>query len=111
MKDRRSYFHSRGINDDTINRLKLGYAPNDWLILEKFLKAQGHTKETMLSTGMLYKKNSKAKLLPYFYDRYIFPYFKNSRPCYASGRDASEYGYYRDRVTGKDIEVANVYQT
>ena len=106
LKDRRSYFHSRGINDDTINRLKLGYAPQDWIILEKFLAAQGHTKETMVSTGMVYQKTPKGKLLPYFYDRYIFPYFKNSRPCYASGRDASEYGYYRDRATGKDIEVA-----
>ena len=104
LGDKRSYFHERGITDETIDGLKLGYAPDNWTILERYLKGKGHDRETMMSTGLLIEQKGRNNLRPYFYNRYIFTYFKNTRPCYLSGRDASE-GYYTDRVTGKKVEV------
>ena len=94
LADKRSYFHDRGINDKTIDKLKLGYAPEDWTCLKNHLEFKGHKQKTMLETGMLYEHVESGKILPYFFNRYIFPYWKYNRPCYASGRDASKDGTY-----------------
>ena len=105
LGEKRSYFHNRGINDETIDKLKLGYASDSWTNLKDHLQSKGHSEESMLATGMIYKHKTSDRFLPYFFDRYIFPYWKNSRPCYASGRDATKDGKY---ITpdGRSIEVA-----
>ncbi|MDO8570947.1 MAG: DNA primase [Candidatus Daviesbacteria bacterium] len=47
------YLKKRGITDKTIKDFNLGYAPNSWESLTKFLKARNFTVEEMSNAGLL----------------------------------------------------------
>ncbi|MBN2444883.1 MAG: DNA primase [Spirochaetales bacterium] len=72
----RSYLLKRGINADTIEAFRLGYAPGsrDWLL--NFLKKKNYSKEFITASGLFSQKS--GELIPYFYNRIIFP-IKNTR--------------------------------
>lgn len=46
------YLKKRGLTDETIKELNLGYAPNSWESLTSFLKKKGFTKEVLVEAGL-----------------------------------------------------------
>ena len=70
-----NYLFKRGINDKTIERYKLGYAPPGWDILMNFLKKKGYSYEELEKAGLAKKSKTEGKFLDYFRDRLIFPIF------------------------------------
>jgi DNA primase len=64
-KDILAYVRNRGIGDATIKKFQLGFAPDGWHFLEKFLEDKGFEKDAIVQTGMLIKKDSGE-----YYDRF-----------------------------------------
>jgi DNA primase len=66
----KQYIISRGINQEMMDRFRLGYAPanRDWLYT--FLSDKGYSGEFLSSSGLFAKKNSRSA---FFADRLIFP--------------------------------------
>ena len=86
--DARQYFINRGINNETINELKLGFAPNSERSLFDHLKTKGHNIDDIFSTGVC-RKLDNGKIVDCFSSRYMFPYYlSKDRACYLIGRDA-----------------------
>lgn len=54
-----SYLKSRGLNSKIITRYQIGYAPNDWHALEKYLALH---RQDLLKTGMLIENEKKTSL-------------------------------------------------
>lgn len=76
------YLRSRGLNDNSIREFRLGYAPNGWDNILKFLASKGYSAEDVARTGLLVTKNevrgSKFKIqgggyYDRFRDRITFP--------------------------------------
>lgn len=73
-----NYFKKRGINDTSVEKYKLGYAPPGWDALTKFLKKKGYSYEELIKAGLIKKSKIEGKYIDYFRDRIIFPIFNLS---------------------------------
>lgn len=73
-----NYFKKRGINDTSVEKYKLGYAPSGWDVLNNFLKKKGYSYEELIKAGLIKKSKIEGKYIDYFRDRIIFPIFNLS---------------------------------
>ena len=69
------YLRKRGLNDQAIRDFRLGYAPNGWDNLLKFLMNRGYSTNDIAKTGLLVAKNEARGNGFYdrFRDRITFP--------------------------------------
>lgn len=77
-EEQRTYFHKRGITDQTIDELRLGWSDNP--------------REYLLGLGYMLEDISEAGLFTWI-DRYVFPYIRNGKCQYMISR-ASENGNF-----------------
>ena len=66
------YFRSRGLQDDTIKKYGLGWAPVNRKSLSEAARAAGYKEEFLIETGLSIKYDD-GRLVDRFYDRVIFP--------------------------------------
>ncbi|HRY27972.1 MAG TPA: DNA primase [Candidatus Moranbacteria bacterium] len=80
------YLHERGLTDKSIQKFRLGYAPNGWDNIIKFLTGRGFTIQEIAQTGLLVEKtadsnqntaNSNKNFYDRFRDRIMFPISDN----------------------------------
>jgi len=70
-----NYLKKRGINNTSVEKYKLGYAPSGWDALTNFLKKKGYSYEELIKAGLIKKSKIEGKYIDYFRDRIIFPIF------------------------------------
>lgn len=85
--DQRAWLHSRyGLTDETINTLKLGFAPAGKTALFAHLHNKlGIIVDDLLKTGLFVKHDSGIQ--DHFQGRLIFPYWSGARVVYFIGRE------------------------
>ena len=59
------YLQGRGLSKNTIEKFQLGYAPESWDLLSKFLKKKGYKEEEIFAAGMTVRKDRGG-----YYDRF-----------------------------------------
>ncbi len=59
-----AYLKNRGLTDDTIRQFRLGFAPNDWHALGRFLNDRGYQNKEIADAGLLVQRDGKS------YDRF-----------------------------------------
>jgi len=69
--DALTYAKSR-FSDDTINFWGIGYAPDNWNELQRFMATKGFKSNLLLDAGLL-KKNNEGKIYDTFRGRLMFP--------------------------------------
>ena len=67
------YFHSRGLEDGTIAKYGLGWAPKSKIALTEAAKKEGYKDEYLLETGLCAQWDTDGSLHDRFYDRVMFP--------------------------------------
>ena len=67
-----SYFKSRGLEEETIKKYGLGWAPRSRHALLDYAKSAGYKEEYLVDTGLCVKHDD-GKLSDRFYDRVMFP--------------------------------------
>lgn len=67
-----AYFKSRKLEDETIRKFGLGWAPSDRRSLSEAARAAGFKEEFLIETGLSVKYDD-GRLADRFYDRVIFP--------------------------------------
>lgn len=70
----RQYLKKRGLKDQTIRRFGLGYSPEEWDRLYKFLLNKGFREEALNKSGLVLP-NKKGSYYDRFRGRIIFPIF------------------------------------
>lgn len=68
-----SYFHSRGLEDATIEKYGLGWAPSDRRSFTDAAKAKGFKDEYLLETGLCARYEGDQTLRDRFVERVTFP--------------------------------------
>ena len=66
------YFKSRGLEDETIRKYGLGWAPTDRRALSDAARAAGYKEEFLTETGLCIRYDD-GRLVDRFFDRVIFP--------------------------------------
>ncbi|MFA5022336.1 MAG: DNA primase [Patescibacteria group bacterium] len=69
----RDYLRKRQVNERTIEDFKIGYAPDSWDHLNKFLKSRGFTDQEIFLAGLAVKKERGQDFYDRFRDRLMFP--------------------------------------
>ncbi len=59
------YLLARGLTEETIEKFQLGYAPNSWDLLSRFLKNKGYKENEIFAAGMTIRKDGGG-----YYDRF-----------------------------------------
>ena len=67
------YFHSRGLEDQTIAKYGLGWAPKSKSAFTEAAKEAGYKDEYLLETGLCAQWDTDGSLHDRFYDRVMFP--------------------------------------
>ena len=67
------YFHSRGLEDETIAKYGLGWAPKSKGAFTEAAKEAGYKDEYLLETGLCAQWDTDGTLHDRFYDRVMFP--------------------------------------
>lgn len=81
-----AYFKSRGLEDATIEKFGLGWAPLSRHALADAAREAGYKEEFLVDTGLCVKRDD-GSLSDRFFDRVIFPiYSVNGRPIAFGGR-------------------------
>ena len=67
------YLEKRGLREETARKWRLGFAIDEWHLLEEKLLQKGFTKEEMLAVGLSKTTPDKKKVYDTFRSRVIFP--------------------------------------
>lgn len=67
-----AYFKSRGLEDDTIAKFGLGWAPNSRNALQVAASEAGFKQEYLIDTGLCFRTDD-GRVMDRFYDRVVFP--------------------------------------
>lgn len=67
-----AYFKSRGLQDDTIDKFGLGWAPNSRNALQNAARTAGFKEEYLVDTGLCFRTDD-GRVMDRFYDRVVFP--------------------------------------
>ena len=70
----RAYWRRRGLDDKTIVRFGLGYAPNNSYALYDYLRDKGYNQQELDASG-LFKRNEKGNVYGLFWKRVMTPIF------------------------------------
>jgi DNA primase len=104
-----AYFHSRGLEDETIEKFGLGWAPSDRHSFTDAAKAAGYKDEYLLDTGLCARYDNDGSLHDRFYDRVVFPVHSISGRVIAFGartlKKKEEGQPYAKYVNSKESEI------
>ncbi len=69
----RKYLEQRGLNNETVERLSIGFAPDSWDSLSNNLRAKRYSTDEMHRGGLVLPRKSGSGFYDRFRDRLIFP--------------------------------------
>ena len=73
VKGAREYLKGRGVDLETVKKFQLGFAPNEWDALLKYLKSKSISEELMLKAGLVIAREGKSGCYDRFRNRIVFP--------------------------------------
>lgn len=71
----RAYIKKRALEANTVKQFGLGYAPEGWDTLYRYLLSKGYTDEEMRNSGLFTVSKKTGKLIDLFRGRLMFPIF------------------------------------
>ncbi|MEK3881605.1 DNA primase [Paenibacillus sp. PL2-23] len=87
----KQYLRDRGMSDRLIDHFMIGYAPDEWDVLTRFLTGRGYDPELMEKGGLLSAKSDGSGYVDRFRGRIMFPLWD------ASGKAAA----FAGRIIGE----------
>ena len=81
----RAYLKNRGVTLQSVEELKLGYAPDQWDELMSFLKNKDIPYHLIEKAGLIIPRDNKPGFYDRFRNRVIFPIFDSRERCRAFG--------------------------
>ena len=87
----RAYLRKRGLSDETLETLQVGYAPNSWTALVSDFREKGHDGAVLEKAGLALPGQKKPGYYDRFRGRVIFPIFTPAgKPVAFGGRTIVE---------------------
>ncbi len=84
----REYLKGRGVNLETVKKFQLGFAPNEWDALLKYLQSLRISEELISKAGLIIAREEKRGFYDRFRNRIMFPIADIQNRCVAFGARA-----------------------
>ena len=99
-----SFLRNRGLNDATIKRYGLGYAPDSWNALKSHMNGLGYHDTELIEASLL--RSKEGKTYDFFRDRVMFPVIDRYGNVIAfSGRQVKDDGFGGKYVNSSETPV------
>jgi DNA primase catalytic core len=85
----RRYLNKRGIVTPSIGFFMIGYAPSKDSLIPLLMNEHGFSSEEIVKAGLAYK-DCIGNICPVFTNRIMFPFLRNWKPFYLTGRTLDE---------------------
>lgn len=69
----RRYVAERGLTRETVERFTLGFAPDGWDTLTRYLLSRGHSEEQLIEAGLVTEREGGGGIYDRFRARLLFP--------------------------------------
>lgn len=100
-----AYLRGRGLEDSTIEKFQLGWAPSGGMSLVSAARSKGFKDEYLIATGLAYELED-GRVVDRFRERAMFPIFTISgRPIAYSGRTLRTDGKVAKYVNSPETEI------
>jgi len=73
VKTAREYLKARGVDLETVKKFQLGFAPNEWDALLKYLRSKAISEELISKAGLIIAREGKSGFYDRFRNRIVFP--------------------------------------
>jgi DNA primase catalytic core len=83
------FLRDRGISPQSLEKFKIGFAPSNDELVNYLLDSRRFRPSDVLDAGVL-KRDRHGKLFPFFWNRVIFPFLKDGRVVYLTGRSVNQ---------------------
>ena len=83
------FIRNRGISPQSLERFRIGFAPSNSELLAYLLGTRRFRASDLLDSGVL-NRDRAGKLYPLFWNRLIFPFLKDGRVVYLTGRSINQ---------------------
>jgi DNA primase len=83
------FLRDRGINPQSLERFRIGFAPSSGELVTYLLDSRRFRPSDLLDAGVL-KRDRYGRLFPFFWNRVIFPFLKDGRVVYLTGRAVNQ---------------------
>lgn len=87
-KGAREYLKARGVQLETVKKFQLGFAPDNWDALLKYLMSKGTSEELVAKAGLAVAREEKRGFYDRFRNRIVFPILDIQNRCVAFGARA-----------------------
>ncbi|MDE2230637.1 MAG: DNA primase [Candidatus Omnitrophica bacterium] len=87
-KAARDYLRGRGVNLETAKKFQLGFAPDEWDALLKYLRSKSISEELIAKAGLIVAREGKSGHYDRFRNRIVFPIADVQNRCVAFGARA-----------------------
>ena len=87
-KTARDYLKARGVDLETVKKFQLGFAPNEWDALLKYLRSKGISEDLIFKAGLIIAREGKSGFYDRFRNRVVFPILDVQNRCVAFGARA-----------------------
>ena len=67
------YLKERGVSPEMIDAFQLGYSPNSWDALKRYLASMGAPESDAVEAGLIYRRDDDGRTWDFFRDRLMFP--------------------------------------
>ena len=81
----KKYLQDRGITNNTIQKFRIGFVPDEWDGLKKYLASKNIDEQQMMQNGLIAENENKSKKYDRFRGRIIFPIFDSRNRVIAFG--------------------------
>ncbi|PJE69657.1 MAG: DNA primase [Candidatus Staskawiczbacteria bacterium CG10_big_fil_rev_8_21_14_0_10_38_10] len=105
----KKYLNDRGINEESIKKWRLGYAPDIWRGLSDFLVGKGYKREEIVNAGLAIEPEKGQTPYDRFRGRIIFPVFDLNSQVIGFGGRIFEMGDKKQETGG--LEPAKYINT
>jgi len=68
-----AYAHSRGLTDETIQKFRIGFAPDSWDAFITAARQQGFAEQQLFAAGMMRQRENSSGGYDWFRNRLMFP--------------------------------------
>ena len=67
------YLKERGVSPEMIDAFQLGYSPDSWDALKRYLASMGAPESDAVEAGLIYRRDDDGRTWDFFRDRLMFP--------------------------------------
>ena len=84
-----AFFRDRRIVKESVDRFRIGFAPSNYKLVAYLLKTRGFYPDEVLAAQVI-RQDDFGNLYPFFRNRVIFPFMKEGRAIYLTGRSIDQ---------------------